>query len=242
MCQSGIFFSTNVMKHQLLAGLAISLGLSAPVLAQAPTQTTSNGVVSRAAQQGATTSSTSGLQRKGSGKMSSGVSRNGNSNLSPTSPTNTQGSTSEGSASRASTGGAPGTNTKEARLPRPGTAGDTRPTRSAQGAKAGSATSAGLTGSRPNDALNNTSTPPKMSTTATKNSSRNTQNSQASTVSTSGKTGSRRPSSQAQVQKEAKTPDEMSATGYPSGANKSVKGKTGKSNANIAAPASKTGN
>lgn len=229
------------MNNSLLAALAISLGLSTQTLAQTTVQS-QQGTLSRTDPKAPTTSSTTGMQRKGSGKMATGVTRNGNSNLSPTAPTNTQGSTSEGSASRASSGGAPGTNTKETRPPRAknaggatnktaagagdtaakgkmplvGTAGDTRPARSKQGAKEGSATTAGLTGDRPKDAQDGAQNPPKLSPTDTKNSSRNRQNNQASSVSTSGKTGSRRPASAAQVKSESKKADEMSATGYPS--------------------------
>ncbi len=131
------------------------------------------------------TSSVDGMKRKGSGKIASGITRNGNSNLSPTSPTNTQGSTSQGSASVASPGGAKGTRTVETKQRSSATA--------AKSTKNGTATDGGLTSG---------GTP--------------TYGAKVDTKSTSGSTGgSKRPTTTAAVQKEARTPDKNVSTGYP---------------------------
>jgi hypothetical protein len=136
------------------------------------------------------TGSSEGLKRKGAGKMSSGVSRNGNSNLSPTGPTNTQGSTSQagGGGSSASPGGAPGTNVMEVKQ-RPSQAGVRGKTPANGSTKDG-----GLTG---------------------KGKARAVSTADMQQQSTSGKTGSRRPTSQAGVDKEARTNDKNVGTPTP---------------------------
>ena len=105
------------MKKVITLSLTIAVSLLAQAYAQNQGGKMSNsGVVSQ--QSGSAKSNTSsvdGMKRKGSGKMAAGVTRNGNSNLSPTSPTNTQGSTSQGSASVPSGGGAKGARTETAR-------------------------------------------------------------------------------------------------------------------------------
>lgn len=96
------------LKHIFVA--ALLTGTSVAVFAQNPASTNkkTNGITSGADQ--TATGSADGLKRRGNGqespKMKAGVSRSGNSNLSPTGPTNTHGSTSEGSASVPSAGGA----------------------------------------------------------------------------------------------------------------------------------------
>ncbi len=227
-------------KNQaLFTGLALMLSLSIPALAQQATQGTAN---ERAGQTTGATAKGANTTARRTTPQPAGVSTNNGNAGNSTLPTSTYGSTSDGSASKPSTGGAPGTKTRETRKPqpkattasasgsqqspgsasqpneaaRPGTVGDTRTTRSQQGAKDNSATTAGLTGARTNNAQNGAQNPPKMSPTATNGSSRNAQNSQGSSVSTSGKTGSRRPATTGQVEKEAKTSDEMTSTGYPS--------------------------
>jgi hypothetical protein len=85
------------MKKPIIAALAIGIATTTAALAQTQIQNTSNGTTSQSGQRN--TSSTEGLQRKGgekvgtrgSQKMKDGVSRSGNSNLSPTSPTNAPG-------------------------------------------------------------------------------------------------------------------------------------------------------
>lgn len=80
------------MKRQWIASLALGLLLSTAALAQTPPSGAAN--TTKSGQRN--TSSAEGLQRKGgeqvgtrgSEKMKDGVSRSGNSNLSPTSPTN----------------------------------------------------------------------------------------------------------------------------------------------------------
>ncbi len=255
----------NQSTKSILAGLVLTVSISGPLLAQQPTPTTAEGTMSRSGKTtGAPNKATNTSPRQGYTKPAAVGTNNGNAGNSIV-PTSTQGSTSDGSASRASDGGGQGTQTRETRKPqpkaamtaktgtqpsaaaggpqnpaaRPGTAGDTRTTRSQQGAKANSATTAGITGARPGDGLNKAQTKTSMSPTAANGSSRNDQNSQGATVSTSGKTGARRPSTTAQVQKEAKTPDEMTSTGYPSptGVGKpgtpsgNAKGKTGSAKA-----------
>ena len=82
------------MKKQWIASLALAFCLTTVAYAQQPSQKAINGNTVPAAQRN--TSSREGLDRKGgkdvgtrgSGKMEDGVSRSGNSNLSPTSPTN----------------------------------------------------------------------------------------------------------------------------------------------------------
>jgi hypothetical protein len=173
------------MKISLLA-TALFVGASLSVTAQTQTQNTSNGVSSKSGQ---STGSAEGLNRKGTGqespKMKSGVSRNGNSNLSPTSPTNTHGSTSQGSASVRSTGGAEGSGTKM----RGGVKG-------AQNARNNTANDGGTTGPG-----------------ATNGNSNRARTSEASTSGSTG--GSKRPTSTAATQKEARTSDRNVSTGYP---------------------------
>lgn len=105
-------------------------------------------------------------------------------------------------APKASTTGA-----KSAGQALPGTKGDVKTNRTAQGAKAGSRTEAGLTGAQPSEQSGKSQ--------SAKGPSRDAMNAKTSTVSTSGKTGSRRPSSMAQVEKEAHTSDGLTSTGYP---------------------------
>ncbi|MEZ0611643.1 hypothetical protein ACAW74_24245 [Fibrella sp. WM1] len=101
------------MKRQWIASLALGLFLSTAALAQ--TQPSGAGNTAKSGQRN--TSSTEGLQRKGgeqvgtrgSEKMKDGVSRSGNSNLSPTSPTNV--SPPGGDKKNASGGGTAANNT-----------------------------------------------------------------------------------------------------------------------------------
>ncbi|WP_375443870.1 hypothetical protein [uncultured Fibrella sp.] len=82
------------MKKQWIASLALVFCLTTAGFAQQQTQTKTNGNTTPSTQRN--TSSREGLERKGgkdvgtrgSEKMKDGVSRSGNSNLSPTSPTN----------------------------------------------------------------------------------------------------------------------------------------------------------
>lgn len=146
----------NVMKKVILFGAVLLAGLATDSIAQTASQKPSTGVASQqSASANTTTGSTDGMQRKGTGKMSSGVTRNGNSNLSPTSPTNTQGSTSQGSASIPSAGGAKGTRTVAAKQPnapkstKNGTASDGGSTGNgtpAYGGKANTKSTSGSTG------------------------------------------------------------------------------------------------
>ena len=245
----------------LLAVTTLAISLTTPLRAQQPTQTTAEGTTERGNKPAKATNTSPRQTYSKPAAVGTNNGNKGNSIL----PTSTQGSTSDGSASRASDGGGQGTQTRETRKPqpkpvvaatsgsqpssastggqtpaaRPGTAGDSRVARTKEGAKENSATTAAMTGARPGDALNKAQTKVNLSPTATNGSSRNTQNSQGSNVSTSGKTGSRRPATTAQVQKEAKTPDEMTSTGYPSptGVGKpgtptgNAKGKKGNTNA-----------
>ncbi|AQG81266.1 hypothetical protein AWR27_19240 [Spirosoma montaniterrae] len=145
-----------------------------------------NGVVS---QQSSTTntnkSSVEGMKRRGTGKMESGMTRNGNSYYSPTGPTNTQGSTSQGSASVPSAGGAKGTRVAE-----------TRP----------------KTGSQPKSTKNGTASDGGL----TSNGTPTYGGKKVSESSTSGSTGgSKRPTNNAAVQKEARTSDRNVSTNGP---------------------------
>ena len=172
------------MKKIITLSLTLAAGLLTQAYAQNQGGEMSNGGV--VSQQGGTAksnkSSVEGMNRKGSGKMAAGVTRNGNSNLSPTAPTNTQGSTSQGSAIVASPGGAKGTRTEVVR-PRTGP----------KSTKNGTASDGGLTSS---------GTP--------------TYGAKVDAKSTSGSTGgSKRPTSTAAVQKEARTSDKNVSTGYP---------------------------
>jgi len=89
------------LKHIFVT--ALLAGTSVGIFAQNPASTNkkTNGMTSGADQKA--TGSAAGLKRRGNGqespKMKAGVSRSGNSNLSPTGPTNTHGSTSGGSVS-----------------------------------------------------------------------------------------------------------------------------------------------
>ena len=82
------------MKKRWMAGLMLAFCLTTAAHAQQPTQKTSSANATPSAQRN--TSSREGLERKGgkdvgtrgSAKMKDGVSRSGNSNLSPTSPSN----------------------------------------------------------------------------------------------------------------------------------------------------------
>lgn len=130
------------MKKAIIMSVALAIGICFGAVAQANQETgnVTNGGIS--SQQAATKKSSKngdtpaeGLQRRGSGKMAAGASRNGNTNLSPVQPTQTQGSTSQGSASVPSTGGAKGTRVSE-----------TRPKNSAS-TKNGTASDGGLTSS-----------------------------------------------------------------------------------------------
>ncbi|KAB7726117.1 hypothetical protein F5984_24875 [Rudanella paleaurantiibacter] len=198
------------MKRSFFAA-ALLIGLSVGASAQTQTQNTSNGVSTKSSP---ATGSAEGLNRKGTGeespKMKSGVSRSGNSNLSPTGPTNTHGSTSEGTGSVRSTGGAEGTGTRQAR----------GGVKGAQNTRNNTANDGGTTGPG-----------------ATGGNSRNT--TRTNEESTSGSTGgSKRPTSAASVQKESRTNDRNVGTGYPepTGVGKpgtpagTAKGKKGTSN------------
>ncbi len=147
--------------------------------------TKTNGVVSQQSGQPANnTSSVEGMKRRGSGKMASGVTRSGNSNLSPTGPTNTQGSTSQGSASVPSAGGAKGTRVAETKRDNTGP----------KSTKNGTASDGGLTS----------------------NGTPTYGGKKVSSASTSGSTGgSKRPTSNAAVQKEARTSDRNVSTNGP---------------------------
>lgn len=210
-------------KVIILASLFLSISVG--TMAQNPAQTnkTNNGISSQTNRNA--TGSAEGLKRRGNGqespKMKEGVSRNGNSNLSPTGPTNTQGSTSEGSASVPSAGGAQGTNTRSSR-----TSTNTGGVKGAQNTKNNTASDGGTTG-------------PGATGGNSRNTTREGQN-RTSTNSTSGYTGgSKRPTSTADVRKESRTNDRNVGTGYPeptgvgkpgtpSGNAKGNKGKTGK--------------
>lgn len=98
------------MKNAIVLGMMLTAGVAVDAAAQTQSspQPATNGIVSKG--KNSTSDPTEGMKRKGSGKMESGPTRNGNSNLSPTGSTNTQGSTSEGSASVPSNGGAKGSN------------------------------------------------------------------------------------------------------------------------------------
>ncbi|QJW91657.1 hypothetical protein HNV11_20870 [Spirosoma taeanense] len=88
------------MKKVIMLAAVLTVGTMFKSFAQNPSQSTSTGSVSQQGKSPNTkTSSVEGMKRKGSGKMASGVTRSGNSNLSPTSPTNTPGTTSKGSGS-----------------------------------------------------------------------------------------------------------------------------------------------
>lgn len=101
------------MKKTSITGIVLGLLLSTAALAQTQTQQTSGGNTGKSGQRN--TSSEEGLQRKGgvqvgtrgSEKMKEGVSRSGNSNLSPTSPTNVA---PNGDKKNASGGGTVATN------------------------------------------------------------------------------------------------------------------------------------
>lgn len=178
------------MKRNLIIA-ALLIGTSWGVMGQNPAQTTeANSGISSKADQNAT-GSADGLKRRGTGqespKMKQGVSRRGNSNLSPTGPTNTQGSTSEGSASVPSRGGASGTNMREAR----------GGVKGSLNSKNNTASDMGMTGR--NGSMNSNG-----------RSKSNTE------VSTSGATGgSKRPTSTEAVRKESRTNDRNVGTGYP---------------------------
>lgn len=104
------------MKQVILLSAALLGGLLSQSAAQNQTQKAATGVSSQPGGSAKNnTSSVDAMKRRGSGKMASGITRSGNSNLSPTAPTNTQGSTSQGSASVPSAGGARGTRTTAAK-------------------------------------------------------------------------------------------------------------------------------
>lgn len=182
----------NVMKKAIILSAALVTGLMLDTRAQTGGGPSSaekrsvNGIVSEQGKSMSNkTSSVEGMQRKGSGKMSAGVTRNGNSNLSPTSPTNTQGSTSQGSASVPSTGGAKGARTVETK--------QKNSTSAAKSTKNGTATDGGLTSN---------GTPTYGAKVDTRSTSGSTG-------------GSKRPTTTEAVRKEARTSDKNVSTGYP---------------------------
>lgn len=102
------------MKKQWMASLALAFCLTTAGYAQQKMQTPVNGNTTPSTQRN--TSSTEGLERKGgknvgtrgSQKMKDGVSRSGNSNLSPTSPTNVPPPGGDKPGTSASAKGGPG--------------------------------------------------------------------------------------------------------------------------------------
>lgn len=117
------------MKKAWIASVALAFALSTAALAQTQTQNSSNGTSSKVNQRN--TSSTEGLQRKGgervgtrgSEKMKDGVSRSGNSNLSPTSPSSAPGpgtNSKSASGAKASGGSSSGSGGDAAKSAEPG--------------------------------------------------------------------------------------------------------------------------
>lgn len=141
-----------------LSLIATTLLLSASLGGLAQNSTNANKTTNGTDQKN--TGSAEGLERKGNGKespkMKSGVSRSGNSNLSPTGPTNTHGSTSEGSGSVQATGGATGTGTRQ--KTRGGVKG-------AQNARNNTATDGGTTGPGATSGGNRSPAPKTKATT-----------------------------------------------------------------------------
>ena len=124
------------MKKVILFGMVLFAGLVTDSVAQTQKTSTSN-TPQQGSVNGTGSGSAANMKPNGSGKMTPGVTNNGNGGPSPTAPTNTQGSTSQGSASIPSPGGAKGTHTMATKQPRAAKNG-TVDTKSTSGSTGGS--------------------------------------------------------------------------------------------------------